>query len=61
MNGNSLWIRRLLELLAMALSVVGIVAGTLQWPMAICYAILLLTLAAALLATKAERAGRRAR
>jgi len=61
MNWNPLWIRRLLELLTMALSVVGIVAGTLQWSVAVCYAIFLLTLAAALAATRAERSSRRVR
>jgi hypothetical protein len=59
MNRNRLSIRSLLGPLAMALSLVGIVAGTLQWPVVVCYSIVVTMLAVALAATKAERSGRR--
>jgi uncharacterized membrane protein YbaN (DUF454 family) len=60
MNWNRL-ISRVLGWLAMALSIAGIVAATLQWSVGVCYAIFVLMLTVALAATRAERAHRRRR
>jgi hypothetical protein len=61
MNRNQLLISRVLGWLAMTLSIVGIVAATLEWPVVVCYAIFALMLTVALAATRAERAHRRGR
>jgi hypothetical protein len=61
MNRNRLSIRAWLGPLLLVLPLAGIVAGTLQWPVAVCYAIFVLTLVVALAATRAERESRRAR
>jgi len=61
MNMNRLSIRRLLGPLAMALSVVVIVAGTLQWPLGVVYALLAAMLVVVLAARRAAHDDRRAR
>lgn len=61
MNSNHLSIRRLLGPLGMALSVVVIVAGTLQWSLGVVYGLFAVMLAIVLAARRAAHEDRRAR